>query len=413
MALVDYDSDDDERDGEQVITATGSVLAKLPKKSLFAALPPPKNRKGEPKKIIVAQPLSQTHVTPHVSDITAEDGSSLSRKRTSGPSGLAALLPAPKRQTTLTTTRDTTDRPTTSDSSNDKPTRDASTTGNGHSVMRKRDEEVVTTGTNTVFQPNSLKSAKRRGTKTPAAVPVPVAAGATGTVRADRVKSSLFSITAPNDAMERKSAPSRVGDPNSPPPTTSHHRDADYVPLLATESRPTFVSSSHPSGSPPFEHEIGDMNRVGHHPSDAYRFDPDDADKSTVAAHDADGHSDDERPTRPKEEDRRRRRRDVEESLRRGEGRGGSEVAGGGGGGGGLPFVMQEYDAARQYALNAAYIASGEGIESSGGPVRFVGSGKHQLSTLLHQANSQKEALEESFALQKRAMREAKSKYGR
>lgn len=77
-----------------------------------------------------------------------------------------------------------------------------------------------------------------------------------------------------------------------------------------------------------------------------------------------------------------------------------------------IPLVMQDIDADERYMDNLRYMQSDERKEEHA-PVRFVGTGKHQLSSLLNSAMAQKDSLESSFATQKRSMRDSKAKYGR
>ncbi|KAJ9409686.1 hypothetical protein DTO045G8_2612 [Paecilomyces variotii] len=68
-----------------------------------------------------------------------------------------------------------------------------------------------------------------------------------------------------------------------------------------------------------------------------------------------------------------------------------------------------------EYAANQAYLAQASEAELAAqqhNPVRSVAPGKHSLQQLVNVANSQKEALEESFAAGRRNKKEAGSKYG-
>lgn len=143
---------------------------------------------------------------------------------------------------------------------------------------------------------------------------------------------------------------------------------SEYQPLLATESRPKSVTRLDMPVAPAV------------HPSEAYLYDS----ESTYTPTSLDEPSE---STIVSEKKKKRTR--------------GEEG----------PVMMQEYNVEAQYAQNLAYIESGAGVEAA--PVRFVGGGKHQLSSLLNLAQSQKDTMESSFANQKKAMREGKAKYGR
>ncbi|KAJ9300828.1 hypothetical protein DTO271G3_1992 [Paecilomyces variotii] len=68
-----------------------------------------------------------------------------------------------------------------------------------------------------------------------------------------------------------------------------------------------------------------------------------------------------------------------------------------------------------EYAANQAYLAQASEAELAAqqhNPVRSVAPGKHSLQQLVNVANSQKDALEESFAAGRRNKKEAGSKYG-
>ena len=279
MGLVDYDSD-------------SSDEAVPEKDSLFAALPRPKNRQAERKKVILVDlPREQTHDEPSEGQNTP-----------SIPSGLSALLPAPKRSEK----RSVGGNNLTSASHNNN-----SAIGSHQNIPT-----AVVSKSNLAFRPKTIRTQKSVNPKTP-----------------------LFSIMAKKEDKQ-------------------FVEQAPYVPLLATASRPLLQPSPPSPVSLPTEHA-----------SDAYRYDPET-----------------EYAILPMEkESRKRRRRDQ-----------------------GIDGPMQEYNVAEQYELNAA----NAGLEDAA-PVRFVGAGKHQLSSLLSLAHSQKDALEESFADQKRAMREGKNKYGR
>ncbi|CCG80690.1 protein of unknown function [Taphrina deformans PYCC 5710] len=332
MTLVDYGSDSSE--GEEP-SRTSPAPAPAPQdirttKSLFAALPAPKNRRGERKKILVDVPVVSETATDH------KDEKKIAVVDRQGQSGLSALLPAPKSRTTAPVTG--------------SDTATGQGTGNGPSLMSRSDDTVVVTGSNTLFRPKSIvPSTRPKNSATP--------------------KVSLFSITPV--AMPRRDVQETVSVP--------------YEPFLATESRPRPMTPAKspaprsPSEAVPDEEEEAEAEEIKH-PSESYRYDPA---IDYEALYTAQGTAQtDQAPAG------RKRRRGQE-----------------------APLVMQEYDAAQQYAQNEAYIASGAGNEAA--PVRFVGTGKHQLSSLLSLAHSQKDALEESFASQKRAMREGKNKYGR
>lgn len=72
--------------------------------------------------------------------------------------------------------------------------------------------------------------------------------------------------------------------------------------------------------------------------------------------------------------------------------------------------ITHEIDADQRYLDNIQYK---ENVQEEAGPIRFIGGGKHQLSSLLSAAMSQKESLESNFAKQKKNLRESKAKYGR
>ncbi|GAD94550.1 conserved hypothetical protein [Paecilomyces variotii No. 5] len=68
-----------------------------------------------------------------------------------------------------------------------------------------------------------------------------------------------------------------------------------------------------------------------------------------------------------------------------------------------------------EYAANQAYLSQASEAELASkqhNPVRSVAPGKHSLQQLVNVANSQKDALEESFASGRRNKKEAGSKYG-
>ncbi|KAL1883671.1 hypothetical protein Plec18167_002678 [Paecilomyces lecythidis] len=68
-----------------------------------------------------------------------------------------------------------------------------------------------------------------------------------------------------------------------------------------------------------------------------------------------------------------------------------------------------------EYAANQAYLSQASEAELASkqhNPVRSVAPGKHSLQQLVNVANSQKDALEESFATGRRNKKEAGSKYG-
>lgn len=65
-----------------------------------------------------------------------------------------------------------------------------------------------------------------------------------------------------------------------------------------------------------------------------------------------------------------------------------------------------------EYAANQELASREEIAAAQHNPVRAIAPGKHTLRQLVHAANSQREALEESFAAGKRNKKEAGSKYG-
>ncbi|ORY84511.1 mitotic checkpoint regulator, MAD2B-interacting-domain-containing protein [Protomyces lactucae-debilis] len=71
---------------------------------------------------------------------------------------------------------------------------------------------------------------------------------------------------------------------------------------------------------------------------------------------------------------------------------------------------VQEFDAGLQYKLNNDARESGDLKEET--TVRSIGGGKHQLSSLLNSALSQREALEAQFAKNKDKKRSAGARYG-
>lgn len=70
-----------------------------------------------------------------------------------------------------------------------------------------------------------------------------------------------------------------------------------------------------------------------------------------------------------------------------------------------------EFNTDQEYATNQA-LAQGELAAAQHNPVRAIAPGKHSLQQLVNAATSQKDALEESFATQRRNKKEAGSKYG-
>jgi hypothetical protein len=68
------------------------------------------------------------------------------------------------------------------------------------------------------------------------------------------------------------------------------------------------------------------------------------------------------------------------------------------------------FDMDREYAHNEAVRASGE--TQLHNPVRAIQPGKHSLRQLVNAVQTQKDALEESFAAGKSNKREAGSRYG-
>ncbi len=64
----------------------------------------------------------------------------------------------------------------------------------------------------------------------------------------------------------------------------------------------------------------------------------------------------------------------------------------------------------REYATNELLRQAGEQVQHN--PVRAIAPGKHNLKQLVNAANSQKDALEEQFALGRRNRKEAGGKYG-
>ncbi|KAG4219783.1 hypothetical protein PC116_g31738 [Phytophthora cactorum] len=69
------------------------------------------------------------------------------------------------------------------------------------------------------------------------------------------------------------------------------------------------------------------------------------------------------------------------------------------------------FDTDREYAHNEALRASGQ-LQPTYNPVRSIAPGKHSLRQLVTQVQSQREALEESFAKGHGNRKEASSKYG-
>lgn len=77
---------------------------------------------------------------------------------------------------------------------------------------------------------------------------------------------------------------------------------------------------------------------------------------------------------------------------------------------GGTAINVVNFNTDQEYAANEALRASGEQVQHN--PVRALASGKHSLKQLVSAATGQKEALEESFATGRRNKKEAGSKYG-
>lgn len=323
MGLVDYDSDTSEPSDQTV-----------QKPSLFAAIPPPKNRQiKDRKKIIVDLPQ------PDESEAEPEEDNSV--KRQSG-GGLASLLPAPKRSKLGP-------KDGTSSSAALNLQSPSSSRTNGESIMNKPDAEVTFTGSALSFKPKTVTKKTDSTTNTK-----------------KKVVQSLFSI-------DTSGSSNRI--------TGQHTDNADtYQPILANESRPISVPVRRQEEQE--EEESTVLPSV--HPSEQFRYDPD-ADYSasfTISS----------QPKQQRHEpsvNKKRQAKDNEFHTAK---------------------ITQEYNINQVYEANQRI---DEAAEAAAAPVRFVGSGKHQLSSLLNLAHSQRDSLEESFTSQRKAMRDAKAKYGR
>lgn len=75
------------------------------------------------------------------------------------------------------------------------------------------------------------------------------------------------------------------------------------------------------------------------------------------------------------------------------------------------PINIVDFNVEQEYNINEQNRALGLTLPQAN-PLRSIAPGKHQLSSLLNAAQSQKTALEEHFAEGKRNKKEAGSKYG-
>ncbi|OLL26430.1 Pre-mRNA-splicing factor cwf20 [Neolecta irregularis DAH-3] len=73
------------------------------------------------------------------------------------------------------------------------------------------------------------------------------------------------------------------------------------------------------------------------------------------------------------------------------------------------PADILTYNLAETYQSNEEYRTTAEETPQ---PVRAIGSGRHQITQLLHAVQNQKESFEEQFARNRRAKKEAGKKYG-
>lgn len=349
MGLVDYDSDSDSSAQEETPAAP-----QPPKKSLFAALPPPKHREATRKRTILeVQPVAATIAAEASNNVAGEtERSSIKRKFTSESQGLSALLPAPKKSSFKPVSK------------SELPNEKAADKSNGESIMAVPDDQVELSGDKLSFKPKSIKPANR---------------GQFSSAKPE--KQSLFSIPDVSRSSIQK----------------NHVQESvTYQPMLASESRPApehvIAATDHDrfDRKDEDEEETEEAEELSFvHPSDQFIYDPN-KDYSLTAEDPSTANS--LRPHETSQDSSRRRDRR------------GDQI--------GPQAIMQEYDVNQQYLINQSLLESGEtGAESA--PVRFVGTGKHQLGTLLNLAHSQRDSLEESFATQRRAMRDAKAKYGR
>lgn len=336
MALVDYDSDESELEDNPV------PAAKPPQKSsLFAALPPPKNRQAGGRKRIVVD-LGRKGTDPTLPDAQETPDKSLKRKAESGRQGLSSMLPAPKRSFPKT------EAAVSETKRNPEPTQDRS---NGESIMNKSDDQVTLSGNSLTFKPKSIK-------KTPA--------GSAKQATVKPKKLSLFSV--PTESQRSRIQSSYTEE------------QGQYQPILATESRPVFEPVPQVQ-VPNAAEEPGPSDQL--HPSEQFRYNPN-ADYSTFGL-DPDG---DQVETKPASRKRHGQDEEIPSSAR-----------------------VQEFNVNAEYETNHSFNETSN--EHTAAPVRFVGAGKHQLSSLLNLAHSQRDALEETFTSQRRAMKDAKAKYGR
>ncbi|KAF1812642.1 hypothetical protein P152DRAFT_458458 [Eremomyces bilateralis CBS 781.70] len=389
MALVAYGSDSDVSDSETAAPTPSSIKpTPEPKTSKPSTKPSFKKvvDRSNPHKIRVDLPsLSQAP-----DEDTPEDGPP-SKKPRIGDSGMGfnSFLPAPKnrakplgRGVSLKTgaepafSRESTMSQLPSRSDGTIPTAahsDSQQVGSttSEATASEASKEVKLVGKATMFRPLSVANKKKQKAKATTVAQARRAATniqtaptgrepGTGAVQETKPKKvSLFSFAS------EEAESSHVPDPV---------QDAGYTPLLYTESRPdgtvaeevpedlhngstTHQQANAPEGGPQSLNQIAsDLN--------------------------------------------------LSESARRQlfgrqKGKPGSSAA---------AASVLNFNTDQEYAANEVLRAAGETVQHN--PVKAIAPGKHSLKQLVNAASSQREALEESFATNKRNKREAGGRYG-
>jgi len=364
MLDLDY-SDSDASDSEQIATAPPPAQAlPSPKKpsSLSAFLPKPKSRKHKdsrpdqdrPKKIVVA--------LPKFDDDDDDEDRPAKRARTDGGSGLSAMLPAPKRAGAMKVDSAPMRDIVTEKISKDTEREDSQNHNGVGEQEKESDVRKPSTTTNPMFVPQSVTrkpiqpmSAFKKG---PALKPKP---------QPTKPKVSLFGSAATMT--------------NKPQPKVNRLKiGGEYKPIMVEAAKPL----PKPEDDAEYVEEFSYLDNGAASLQPSTHVDP-----SSIAqpADDLDALA--------------RGAGLDEQAMRQLYGRNGP---------GREAIKVSTFSVDDEYKQNE--LERSLGLVQDAKPVRNIAPGRHQLQSLLNNAQSQRTALEDSFARGKSNRKEAGSKYG-
>ncbi|CCX08480.1 Similar to Cell cycle control protein cwf20; acc. no. Q9USK4 [Pyronema omphalodes CBS 100304] len=352
MLDLDYGSDSDSSETETFVTPRAPSPPPKPTSGLFSLLPKPKKGKDKDANANPDAPKKIVVNLPKFDDVE-EDRPAKKARTGGGISGLSAMLPAPKRKAPV-----------------GAPPPPPSIEEPVHEPVMKEDKELpkieATSKANTAFIPQSLArkpiqpmSAFKKKKGTTGAGASAASAGATKKVESPKPQVSLFgSVSTVASAPKRKkTVPTGEYKPimlEAAQPMKKPADDTEYL-----EEDPNFGQTSQAYSGQSMAEEPQDLHQLVEHAG---------LDENAMR------------------------------QLYGRHGRGSESIK----------FTTFSVD--DEYRQNERDRESGLAQEVK--PVRTVAPGRHQLQSLLNIAQSQKGALEDSFARGKSNRKESASKYG-